>query len=120
MTWLNGWRKFRWDTDNTPKLPRFIDGATATDRLNVDWVDSLADKCCDNSIGNGATEVMIDVSRDTVTIIDNGRGVSTHAMLIAMAEIGGHMEDPNNCNPVSMHGIGAKHAFLFFGGTTKI
>lgn len=73
----------------------------------------------DNACGNGATTVHVQLSKSSVTVTDDGVGC-TEEKFAALASIGWHEEDPLVVNPTSKYGIGAKHAFLWAGGPTRI
>lgn len=82
------------------------------------WPQALGE-LIDNACGNGARNVTIRLSKGRCEIRDDGVGC-TPEKFAAMASIGGHEEDPLIVNPTSKYGIGAKHAFLWAGGPTRI
>jgi hypothetical protein len=94
--------------------------ATIRDKQNRkwNWTAALAE-LIDNSVGNGGTNVDVELSPHTVLARDNGVGC-TPEMFAALVSLGWHEEDEEADNAVSRYGVGAKDAMLWFGGRTVV
>ena len=101
-----------------PRGPKASAMLNAMRNRDIGWARSLAE-LIDNSIGNGATIVNVRLSPTCVSVVDNGVGCTPNKFA-ALVSIGWHEEDDAVENMVSRYGIGAKDAFLYFDGITKV
>lgn len=82
------------------------------------WAVSVGE-LIDNSVGNGATVVNVTFKPHYVECLDNGSGCNAEKFA-ALVSLGMHVEDDLVKNSVSRFGIGAKDAFIWAGGPTRV
>jgi hypothetical protein len=84
----------------------------------IGWAKALGE-LIDNSVGNGAAAVRILFKPHYVKCIDDGVGCDDRKFP-AMVSLGMHVEDDMVKNQVSRYGFGAKDAFIWAGGPTRV
>jgi len=82
------------------------------------WAKAIGE-LIDNSIGNGASHVEVAFRPHCVKCIDDGVGCDAKKFA-ALVSPGMHVEDDVIRNTVSRYGVGAKDAFIWCGGPTRV